>query len=742
MPDKKLAISTTPLNPSEQGLIARAVQGVRTTVGGVLDAWFGPLNPIQPIAPNEQKGRQFDYPVGYNLRITPRQDEPISFPQLRGLADAFDIVRLAIETRKDQMGKLGWAIQSKNKDVPTNDAAIDSLTEFFLYPDKKNSFHEWLRCLLEDMFVIDAPTIYPRMSKGGKLYSLELVDGATIKRVVDAYGHTPEPPDVAYQQILHGVPAFDYTSDELVYRPRNIRTHKVYGFSPLEQIVMMVNIALRRQIYLLNFYTEGNIPDAFIGVPDTWTPDNIRDFQKYWDGTVEGDLASRRKAKFVPGASAKTVHETRDPKLKDEFDEWIARVVCYAFSLPPTAFVRQMNRATGETTQEAALEEGLAPIMVWVKSLIDFIIVKYFGYKDLEFVWKEEQEVDQLKQAQINDIYIKNGVKTVETVREELGLTDQKGEVSPLAVMSSSEGQTESVDGGDNDTSATGEKKGLAKLAGFKKKKTITPIVRERPDVIKERTKYKKVVSKFFKTVKPVVSKQIITAYERIAKSETDSDVDDILAEIKFQGWDTLINPTKRVLKKIHSSGAAEALAQISFTDKEITDVLNEDALGFASERAAEMVGMKYVDGELVENPSPVYAITDGTREYLRNTVAKAIEEGWSTQRLADAIEENEAFGDARATNIARTEIGNADIQGSMAAYRASGIVSGKYWVLGSLHEGGKSKDGELEECEENAEAGVIDFDELFPSGHNAPLAHPQCVCDIIPVLLDDEENL
>ena len=37
---------------------------------------------------------------------------------------------------------------------------------------------------------------------------------------------------------------------------------------------------------------------------------------------------------------------------KDEFDEWLARIVCYAFSLPPTAFIRQVNRATAETRRK------------------------------------------------------------------------------------------------------------------------------------------------------------------------------------------------------------------------------------------------------------------------------------------------------------------------------------------------------------------------------------------------------
>jgi len=33
---------------------------------------------------------------------------------------------------------------------------------------------------------------------------------------------------------------------------------------------MTVNIALRRQLWQLDYFTEGSIPDALIGVPQSW----------------------------------------------------------------------------------------------------------------------------------------------------------------------------------------------------------------------------------------------------------------------------------------------------------------------------------------------------------------------------------------------------------------------------------------------------------------------------------------
>jgi hypothetical protein len=57
-----------------------------------------------------------------------------------------------------------------------------------------------------------------------------------------------------------------------------------------------------------------------------------------------------------------------EPELKNLCDEWLARIVCYAFSVSPQAFVAHINRATGETQKEMAEEEGLWPVLMWMRT--------------------------------------------------------------------------------------------------------------------------------------------------------------------------------------------------------------------------------------------------------------------------------------------------------------------------------------------------------------------------------------
>ena len=61
--------------PVPENLIARLTAAARYAITGVTpDSWFGPQQPLQPQAPPEVKGRQWDYPFGVNLSYVPRSE--------------------------------------------------------------------------------------------------------------------------------------------------------------------------------------------------------------------------------------------------------------------------------------------------------------------------------------------------------------------------------------------------------------------------------------------------------------------------------------------------------------------------------------------------------------------------------------------------------------------------------------------------------------------------------------------
>jgi hypothetical protein len=417
---------------------AQSSQGI---VRGGPEDWFSPLNPLSPIAPPEVAGRQFDIIPGYNLIQQPRAYEVVGFGLMRALADSYDVLRLVIETCKNQVARLKWTVRvtedyaKKNKNVPAaKQAKIDAANLFFKSPDKRLVWRDWIRVLLEDLFVIDAPTLLKRVTRGGKLDRLDYLAGDTIKPVIDDWGRTPEPYTKdgelvippAYQQVLKGFPAVNFSKDQIIYKPFNRRSNRVYGYSQTEMVIITVNIALRRQIFLLDYYTAGNIPEAILGAPDTWDANQIVMFQNWWDATLAGNLGARRRARFVPSGTGKGALWSKDPSSDNgnKLDEWLGRIICYAFNQSPQWLAQQMNRATADTAKESASEEGIEPIKDWVVDLCNGVIqdpVSPFADPDIEFAFVEEDDTDPQVQDEILVNDLKAGGMTLNQFLEKKG---------------------------------------------------------------------------------------------------------------------------------------------------------------------------------------------------------------------------------------------------------------------------------------------------------------------------------
>jgi hypothetical protein len=162
-----------------------------------------------------------------------------------------------------------------------------------------------------------------------------------------------------------------------------------------------------------------------INAPEGWVPEQVSQFQEWFDSKLAGNTAN--KTQLIWGPAGSQYQPFKEAPYKDDLDEWLARIVCFTFSLPPTAFVRQVNRATAESAQDVALEEGLAPLMAWAKRFVDSVIQNRMGQTDLEFAWLEQDEIDPKEQSAILVGYVKEGVYTRNEARDKLGLDPVEG---------------------------------------------------------------------------------------------------------------------------------------------------------------------------------------------------------------------------------------------------------------------------------------------------------------------------
>jgi Phage Mu protein F like protein len=173
--------------------------------------------------------------------------------------------------------------------------------------------------------------------------------------------------------------------------------------------------------------------------------------------------------------------------------------------------------------------------------------------------------------------------------------------------------------------------------------------------------------------------------------------------------------------------------------DEKLTDLVNEKAVNIARKQAAMLVGRHYdEDGNLVESANPEYQIDETTRDGIRKIISDGLADNAGTDQIAKNINESFIVSEKRAALIARSEVARANslsvLDSLFTARDDAGVNLKKAWLTAG-------DDLVDEVCQENEDAGPIDLEDDFPSGDDAPTAHPFCRCVLTTVVLDDDAD-
>jgi hypothetical protein len=131
-----------------------------------------------------------------------------------------------------------------------------------------------------------------------------------------------------------------------------------------------------------------------------------------------------------------------------------------------------------------------------------------------------------------------------------------------------------------------------------------------------------------------------------------------------------------------------------------------------------------------------VAQIDNTTKDQLRTIISHATEEGWSYSKTSKEIRSKfNSFSERkpqlhirnRAEGIAVTETGNAYEEASLM--QAEGLQMAGLPMEKSWNTVGDDRVSDI--CAGNEAVGWIPLDSPFPSGHDRPLGHPYCRCNL-----------
>lgn len=385
--------------------------------------WVEPFAPGQPLQPHYGYGRRprnFDYKVGRNVSTDTREGR-IPYSTLKQLYDGYDIAQICTRHAINSLRSMRIRFEAMDGYGENPVKEIAEAKRRLRRPDGKRFIKNWLAQNMLDLMRYDAAPIYRMRDRAGRVTSLKNISAVTIAPMLDYFGDIPESPAPAFQQFIEGVPWDWLTWDDVIYEPFWPATDSPYGTPPLETVLINANTDVRLQLYFLQFFTAGQVPEAFAIAPEgETTPDDLADWQEMYDDWTLGDQAERYGLRWLPHGTELNFYKPQmfDPDLA----EYVMRRTVAAYLQTPhdLGFTDDVNRASGDTQMDVQFRISDLPTCGYYEDIFDSILQEDWDLPvQLRFDTGGDKE-DRLEEAQAHQIYVGMGAESTDEVREKV----------------------------------------------------------------------------------------------------------------------------------------------------------------------------------------------------------------------------------------------------------------------------------------------------------------------------------
>jgi len=369
-------------------------------------------------------------------------------------------VQICIDAKVDAITSAEWDIVPRKKlerGEVGNEKAINDMRMFFENLPSEESFSVCLAEMIPDLEWYDAGVIL-------KVFGLKDFDGETGKlkkgandvidlSVRDGRSFMIESSSIGgrwkrfwqYSWLNpSGIPT-EFSVDEVMYFRTRPNSRGMYGTSRLEIVKDIVNYLMDSTEANSKLWENGLFIGGQIDHPDIKDVNELRLKAAEYKKNLQGPKKAGRW--LVTGGGVKVQGFPFNPQQMQWLDgqKWFAKLVLSIFKIAPSeiGWTEDLNRATGMQQMNIHKSRAIRPLLKLIEDVINRDLV-WKKYPDVSFKFKTSLDLeDKMKQAQIDEIYIRSGKVAINELRERDGehILDDKKFDMPFAEGSGGGGQ-------------------------------------------------------------------------------------------------------------------------------------------------------------------------------------------------------------------------------------------------------------------------------------------------------------
>ncbi len=381
--------------------------------------------------------KEFVWSGGKAFAPTKVSESALDFPTMENMYRLNSWVRACV----DKIAKRAVAVKPlvkpilKNpKDKPTDEQKlrIETIENLLAVPNKsQESLASILTGIYTDILVWDAGSMELVNGANG-VEELYAVSGDSIRKNVDKKGIYKSFNDAFWQVDMGGKTVAHFAIDEMCYFMQYPRPRRVYGLSPLESLRQTVTA----ELYASDFNIKRFINDAtprfamlFENLGAGQGGPALERFKEWWNKELRGEPHKPIMVGSEHGSiKFEKIGMTNEDMQFSDYSRWLLSKIMAVYHMQPFVLgVIEVNqgRLNSSQQEEQFKKDALIPLLFSFSNQFNTLAIwsnKNFGYNDIYLSWEGIDAIDRKMEAQIHEIYLRQGVFTINMVLQQLGM--------------------------------------------------------------------------------------------------------------------------------------------------------------------------------------------------------------------------------------------------------------------------------------------------------------------------------
>jgi len=364
--------------------------------------------------------------------------EELDFPTMESMYKVNVWVRAIIDKivkRSVSVNPIVKAMLRKPTDIPTRkqNKRIEAIENLISVPNAMQQSFDHIRTqLFTDILIWDASAL-ELVNDKNSVNEIYAVSGDSIRLNVDKRGIFKSPKNAYIQKDLTTQKSIaTFAQNEMVYFMQYPRAKRVYGLSPLESLRQTVTGELFSSDFNIQRFVNDATPRIAIMFEKLGLGQGgaaMERLRQWWDSELKG---KPHKPILIGSENGEIKFEkvglTNEDMQFQEYSRWLLSKIMSVYHMQAAVLgVIEVNqgRINAQYQEEQFKKDALKPLLKTFSNQFNTMAIwssLNFGWNDIYLEWEGLDILDRKHEAEIHEIYLRQGVFTINMVLQQLGM--------------------------------------------------------------------------------------------------------------------------------------------------------------------------------------------------------------------------------------------------------------------------------------------------------------------------------